>query len=235
MVSTTRTRRVWAGAAIAMAVMVLGASSGTISIWTNPQVEIEHPAIDTDGEAAAAPAPLTPDLNVGSLPAWVGTTIEIFAWVAIAIMLASTLIAASRLQWWAPIRGFRQRILPSWWRMPDPLPDVPETVLYVDLDAALTVLTSGEPRNAIVACWMRLEQDAATMGFARLEAETSSEYVARVVTAASVDPGPITELGALYREARFSLHDLDDTHRTNAVHALGGVVAALRTSAEVPA
>lgn len=234
MVSTTRTRGVWARAAIAMAVMVLAASSGTISLWTNPPVEIEEPAIEAKAEAAVD-APSTPDLNLGSLPSWVGTIIEIVAWVAIAMMLASALIAASRLQWWAPICGFRQRILPSWGRMPDPLADEAETILHVDHDAALMVLTSGEPRNAIVACWMRLEQDAATMGFERLEAETSSEYVARVVTAASVDPGPITELGALYREARFSLHDLDDTHRTNAVRALGGVIAALETSVEVPA
>ena len=234
MVSTTRTRRVWAGAAIAMAVMVLGASSGTISLWTNPQVEIDEPVLEAPVEQVAAPLP-PDDLTVRSLPSWVGNTIEIVAWVAIAMMVASALIAASRLQWWAPLRGLRQRILPSWWQVPDPLADVSETVLHVDLDAALTALTSGEPRNAIVACWMRLEQDAATMGFGRLEAETSSEYVARVVTAASVDPGPITELAALYREARFSLHHLDDTHRSSAVHALGGVVAALRTSAEVRA
>ena len=40
--------------------------------------------------------------------------------------------------------------------MVDPLPDVDETVLNVDVDAALAVLAHGAPRNAIVACWMQL-------------------------------------------------------------------------------
>jgi hypothetical protein len=75
---------------------------------------------------------------------------------------------------------------------------------------------------------MQLERDAAEAGLARLESETSAEYVERVVEGSSVDPGPIRELSALFREARFSDHALDEGHRQRAVDALGRVEAALR-------
>ncbi len=60
------------------------------------------------------------------------------------------------------------------------------------------------------------------------------EYVERVVAASSIDRAPIAELGALYREARFSRHELDDDHRRRAASALDRVVAALER-AEVDA
>ena len=49
----------------------------------------------------------------------------------------------------------------------------------------------------------------------------------RVIATASVDPAPITRLAALYREARFSEHAIDETHRTAAVDALEHVERAL--------
>ena len=108
-------------------------------------------------------------------------------------------------------------------------------VVAVDVAAARAALAQGPPRNAIVACWMQLEHDAAAAGLGRVASETAAEYAARVVAAASVDPGPIGELAALYREARFSRHELDDVHRARALAALDRVAAALRTVERAPA
>ena len=47
------------------------------------------------------------------------------------------------------------------------LPEVPERELAVDVDAARVALAGGSPRNAIVACWMQLERDAAAAGLPR--------------------------------------------------------------------
>jgi hypothetical protein len=80
---------------------------------------------------------------------------------------------------------------------------------------------------------MQLEHDAAAAGLPRDAAETSAEYVERVVAASSVDPAPIRELAALYREARFSRHELSDDHRTRALAALNRVEAVLRSSVVV--
>jgi hypothetical protein len=80
---------------------------------------------------------------------------------------------------------------------------------------------------------MQLERAAATAGLQRAAAETSAEYVERVVAASSIDPAPIRELAVLYREARFSRHELGDAHRTRAFAALNRVEVVLRRSVEV--
>jgi hypothetical protein len=113
------------------------------------------------------------------------------------------------------------------------LPEIDERELAVEFDAARTALAGGSPRNAIVACWMQLERDAAEAGLPRDAAETSAEYVERVVAASSLDPAPIGELAALYREARFSRHDLRDDHRARALAALNRVEDVLRPSVAV--
>jgi hypothetical protein len=109
----------------------------------------------------------------------------------------------------------------------EPLPDAVENQLHLEADAARVSLSEGPPRNAIVACWIQLEGDVAAAGLPRHVAETSSEYIERVIGESSVDVAPITELAALYREARFSTHDLEHDHRVRAAGALDRVVAAL--------
>jgi hypothetical protein len=116
-----------------------------------------------------------------------------------------------------------------------PLPEVDEQGPRIDLASARAALVAGSPRNAIVACWMQLEREASDAGLARLAPETPTEYVERVIASTSVDPAPIGELAALYREARFSDHDLPDDHRARALVALDRVEAALHSRAQVMA
>ena len=84
-----------------------------------------------------------------------------------------------------------------------------------------------------MACWIQLESDVAAAGLPRHVSETSSEYTERVIGQSSVDAAPITELAALYREARFSNHVLGHEHRARAARALDSVVAALHQPGEV--
>src|SRR4029079_7227595 len=132
---------------------------------------------------------------------------------------------------WARLnrRGVRQRSV----RSVTALPEVPERELAVDVEAARFALAGGNPRKAIVACWMQLERDAAAAGLPRDAAETSAEYVERVVAASSVDPAPVGERASLYGEPRFSRHELRDDHRTRALAALNRVAAVLRSSVVV--
>ena len=58
-------------------------------------------------------------------------------------------------------------------------------------------------------------------------AETSTEYTTRVLSMTSLDPVPVEALAALYREARFSRHELDQGHRERAVSALLQIHASL--------
>jgi hypothetical protein len=91
----------------------------------------------------------------------------------------------------------------------------------------LRVLEEGEPRNAIVACWYRFEVQAEQAGLGRRPAETSSELVLRMLDAADVDRAAVMRLLELYREARFSSHEVGEESRRAAVEALARIRAGI--------
>ena len=89
------------------------------------------------------------------------------------------------------------------------------------------VLLEGSPRNAIVECWHRFEQQAAEAGLERHPWETSSEFTLRMLDLVAADSGAVAELAVLYREARFSTHSLDEAARERAVADLDAIHAGL--------
>ena len=93
-----------------------------------------------------------------------------------------------------------------------------------DADAQRDELaTAGTPRNAVVACWHRFETQAAAAGVARHPWETSSEYTMRVLDLVDAHQPAVSRLGRLYREARFSEHELTEAHRQQALDALDAI------------
>jgi Domain of unknown function (DUF4129) len=81
----------------------------------------------------------------------------------------------------------------------------------------------GTPRNAIVACWDRFEEQAERAGLARRPWETSSEFTIRLLDLVSADGGSVARLERLYHEARFSEHPIGEEQRAEAVEALEAV------------
>ncbi|MEQ1873813.1 MAG: DUF4129 domain-containing protein [Ilumatobacteraceae bacterium] len=158
-----------------------------------------------------------------ALPPWLVALLQLAGAVLIclvAVTLAYVLLAR-------PFPKLRWRRLRKFQPV-SPLPEVVERELTIDMEAARAALSSGNPRNAIVACWIQLESDATDVGLPRMNAETPAEYVERVVVASSIDAAPIRELAALYREARFSVHELSDDDRAQALDALHRVAVSLR-------
>jgi Domain of unknown function (DUF4129) len=96
-----------------------------------------------------------------------------------------------------------------------------------DAAAQRLVLTEGSPRNAIVECWHRFEQQAAGAGLERHPWETSSEFTLRMLDLVAADPHAVAELAVLYREARFSAHPLDEATRERAIADLDAIHAGL--------
>jgi hypothetical protein len=116
----------------------------------------------------------------------------------------------------------------------DVLPDVAvQEALREDAEAQLAAVGEGSVRNGIVACWLRLEHIVATAGYPRSPSETSSEFVVRVLKALDLDPRAAGTLAALYREARFSEHDLGEDVRTAARSALQALHEDLRVRGAV--
>jgi hypothetical protein len=85
------------------------------------------------------------------------------------------------------------------------------------------LLRDGDPRNAIVETWHRFEVQGERAGVPRRASETSSEYALRILDLAEADDAPVTRLAELYREARFSDHEITEQHRSEAVDALAAI------------
>jgi hypothetical protein len=109
----------------------------------------------------------------------------------------------------------------------DVLADVAGAIT-ADAAAQQAALRRGRPRSAIVECWLRLEAAVAEAGVERTPADTSSELTERVLAAHAVDPRAIGRLAGLYREARFSDHELGEVERQAAIDALDAVHSGLR-------
>jgi hypothetical protein len=107
--------------------------------------------------------------------------------------------------------------------MPEPL----ARELAAGAAAQRDVLQSGTPRNAIVEMWNRFEVQAEASGARRRPWETSSEFTLRVLEAVEADSTAVASLAALYREARFSDHELTEQHRNAALEALAVIHAGL--------
>jgi hypothetical protein len=95
--------------------------------------------------------------------------------------------------------------------------------LLADAAEQRRVLSVGEPRNAVVACWQRFEDQAATAGIERHPWETSAEFTLRVLDLADADGHAVAVLAGLYREARFSEHPVTEDDRAAALAALDSI------------
>jgi hypothetical protein len=107
----------------------------------------------------------------------------------------------------------------------DPGPLVEE--MREDADAQFELLMGGHPRNAIVACWDRFEEQAERVQASRKPWETSSEFTLRLLEAVSANADAVARLESLYREARFSEHEIGEGQRQAAIEALRAIHASL--------
>ena len=80
------------------------------------------------------------------------------------------------------------------------------------------LLQDGEPRRRVLAAYAEVERALAGEKLARHRTETPSEHIARALSAVTIDPAPLVELGHLYELARFSDHPItvDDQQRAAA-------------------
>lgn len=86
---------------------------------------------------------------------------------------------------------------------------------------------TGTPRQAILACWLDLKRTGEQAGVVHLPAETSTEFVVRLLHRLDADPRPTARLADLYREARFSTHDLTERDGRDAESAVQAIRASL--------
>jgi hypothetical protein len=160
-----------------------------------------------DGPAGAA--------QTSGLPGWVGTAALVVLGIAGLVTLALLI--------WALVRDqMRRRARRSGRRPPAPPPPRTAEDLVAALDAGLEELsdTDRDPRRAVIACWVRLEQAAAAAGTPRHPGDSPTDLVGRLLAEQRVDARVLAALLEVYRQARYATHTVDDQMRAQARSAL---------------
>lgn len=228
-----RSSGLWAAAVAAgLVLLVWAAAAGPVGMLSPSgrrlELDAPPPPTPTPSDAGVPGDPLESlrgDRTGGIDLSWLG---QLITWAFVLAVLGLALIG---LRW----------LWQNRWR-PTPKPQVAEfdvlpeaavaEALRDDVDAQLAAVEEGSPRNGIVRCWLRLEDIVGRAGLPRNAWETSAEYTVRILKALDVDPRAIGRLARLYREARFSEHELDETARTAATSALRQLHADLQAPAD---
>lgn len=207
---------------LATALLLWGSTSGDPLI-SAPSTTFDVPEGRNQQPAAT---PTLADPEPGAPPEANSDSI-INGWLLLQVLVAALLA-------WLILRLFRNRepAEPEGFvEPPDPLAELLEaTALDGRGDAPAPF--AGEPRNAVVACWVALEEGLARAGLAPAPSETSLDLTLRVLQRWEVDPQTLSDLAALYREARFSRHPITAAQRDEAVAALRDIHHTLRRAAD---
>jgi hypothetical protein len=214
---------------VVMAALVVAAVARPVALLSRPQVSFPAPPLPSIPTSSTA-TPTSTSTATQSELAPSDPSPFLIALVQIVLVLTAVIVL-----------GVLIRILVALWRRPhitlheDPtfeIPDVPVELLR-SAEQRESMLRTGTPRNAIVAAWLDLETTVAATGLPRDPAETSTEFTERVIGTWDIDRLRLGDLAALYREARFSVHELDESHRERALRDLETLHADLARVATV--
>ena len=217
-----------AGAGVTLLVGAWVASAGPVALFRRQNLSgfSERKAPGSDFEEWSNVPP--PPKKIYSSADANETVVAVIVWglkLLIVAVVALVLFMVIRDLWQR-----RPQRLPDQAQAGGPLDTLPE-VLLEGAVGRMEELETGTPTDAIVACWVRLEEEVAAAGMKQDRSRTSTEVVARVLGQYAVDADALAELAALYREARFSDHALTEADRARARDALTTVHVDLRRAA----
>ncbi|ADB30526.1 hypothetical protein Kfla_1425 [Kribbella flavida DSM 17836] len=220
-----RTRRsvlaVTAAVVLGIAVVVLvvlASAGGSVQPFSESTLSASPRSIPTQSvsQPFAAPTPIDgpspEEVTPVEMPEWLKAL-----WQALVYAVA-TLVALFLLR--ALYRLLRKVELPQgedddtdWERVKvDRLAEAVET--------GLASVESGTASDAVIACWVALEEAAASAGVAREPSETPAEFTVRVLGVGGISEPELLRLAELYREARYSTHGSSEDARAQARAAL---------------
>ncbi|WP_433541654.1 DUF4129 domain-containing protein [Streptosporangium sandarakinum] len=205
---------------VALGLLVAGIAASAI----RPGATFHLRALAPDPPAGVTgPLPLTPDQlpligegELGDAPFW---AVVVLGAAIATLLLVTFLRALSRLEYGSPDAAPAHE---------EPAAGADDGEIRAALRAGLADLDAGgDPRRAVIACWLRLEHAAAGAGTPRLASDTPAELVARLLAGHRVGEPALNRLAAAYRLARYAPHEVTGSLRAEARAALAEVDAEL--------
>lgn len=227
-------RRLWP---VALVVGLLGATalasahSGlTFALLDQPKEE--YPSL---AEITSAPTPSIPptpekvaDAAPASLPDWLTKGAMVVLGLVLLVVVGLVLRTLLR----DLVRRTRSGRRAAGGRTPTAAQTTADVVAA--LDAGLVELSDADtdPRRAVIACWVRLEQAAAAAGVTRHVGDTPTDLVTRLLGREShpVSGDVLAAFAHVYREARYATRVVDERMRDEARSALARLRAELTGS-----
>ncbi|MFG1807995.1 DUF4129 domain-containing protein [Streptomyces sp. NPDC049040] len=148
--------------------------------------------------------------------------------IGIAVLVVVLLLAGYRL--WRQLH--RTAVRPA----EDAYHPAEQEVLADAVDSGRRALLDGnDARAAVIACYAAMEASLARSGVARRASDSPQDLLERAAGSGLLTGSHGTGLTALFREARYSTHPMDRTHRDRAAEALDAIAAQLAERAEADA
>ncbi|MFI0792879.1 DUF4129 domain-containing protein [Micromonospora rubida] len=221
-------RRWWPVGAVTalLAVAALAAGHSSLGASRVPPAADSIPYVPDYPSAQPPPSiPAEPrdagEATRAHIPEWLGT-------VAVALLGLAIAVALGYLTW-TLVRGVARRTTRA---LPSSRARTAEGTareVVAALDAGLVELDDADvdPRTAVIACWVRLEEAADAAGVARRTGDTSTDLVTRLLRGdpeagipAIVSADVLAEFAHVYRGARYATRPVDQRTRDQARAAL---------------
>ncbi|MEV0002392.1 DUF4129 domain-containing protein [Micromonospora sp. NPDC050980] len=232
-------RRWWPVAAVAtlLAVAAFAAGHSAIGASRIPPAADTVPYVPDYPSEAPPSIPVEPreagESTSGGVPDWLGTAaVALLSAVvlgAVGYVLVNVVRGALRRTTRAvPVRRARRTA------------EGTAREVVAALDAGLEELDdrATDPRTAVIACWVRLEEAAEDAGVPRQTGDTPTELVSRLLRGdpeagipAIVSADVLDGFAHVYREARYATHPVDERTRDQARAALRRLRGELTTVA----
>ncbi|MER7442132.1 DUF4129 domain-containing protein [Micromonospora avicenniae] len=232
-------RRWWPVVAVALLLGVAAVAAGHSSIGASriPPAVKEIPFLP-EYPSAQPSIPVEPrdtgQADGREIPKWIVTAALVLGGLAV--------MAALGYLFWVLLRGTmrrRTRALPRQRHRRAAQGTTQDVVAAVDAGLVELDDQAVDPRVAVIACWVRLEEAAAAAGVPRLAGDTSTDLVLRLLRGdpsagvpAIASADVLAEFAHVYREARYATRPVDESTRDQARAALRRLRGELTTATQ---
>ncbi|MGV9425738.1 DUF4129 domain-containing protein [Streptomyces sp. NPDC003656] len=149
--------------------------------------------------------------------------------LVIALLVVAVVIAGLRL--W---RYLTRPLAPETPATYAPLDDEQDRLAEAVDSGRRALLDASDARASVIACYAAMEQSLTESGVTRHAADSPQDLLERAVAGGLPTGAAAATLTALFREARYSTHPMDGSHRALAATALAEIADGLRSRTPGP-